>query len=453
MEQGNKNSSFLSIKTFLSAIFNITSDKACDDVINQRVCNDIEMKGSNLWVLIFAIFIASIGLNVNSTAVIIGAMLISPLMGPIIGIGYSAGINDFGLLRKSFKNILIATIIALLTSTLYFKITPLDIAQSELLARTSPNIWDVLIALFGGLAGILGITRQEKSNVIPGVAIATALMPPLCTAGFGLATSNMTYFLGAFYLFTINFVFIAFSAFIFVRFLNISEKKYIDVITAKKAHIYIAIIVLITMLPSLYLASIFVSDEIFKVSSKNFVSKNFNFDKTSIAKINIDTKTKTIKVYLIGEHVSDNRLKEIDSRLGLFGLEKANLKIYQNDSATKLDLLSIKSEISKEVFDNLTTSYQIKNQEIEAMKSELANINKYKELCSVVPKEASVLFPKLKNIILSQALISDDNNTKSVLILNSSSKYNISGIEKEKIIDWLKIRTNYENIEVFISKI
>lgn len=145
---------------------------------------DVEMRGTNLWVLMFAIFIASIGLNVNSTAVIIGAMLISPLMGPITGIGYGAGILDLRLVREGLKNLGIATLIGLLTSAAYFSIRPLRSAQSELLARTSPTIWDVLIASFGGLAGIVAATRKHKSNVIPGVAIATALMPPLCTAGF-----------------------------------------------------------------------------------------------------------------------------------------------------------------------------------------------------------------------------------------------------------------------------
>ena len=171
------------------------------------ISKNVEFKGANLWILIFAILVASVGLNVNSTAVIIGAMLISPLMGPIMGVGLAAGINDFELLKKSLKNLGIAIAISIITSTIYFSFTPLNDAQSELLARTEPSIWDVLIALFGGLAGIVAGSRKEKSNAIPGVAIATALMPPLCTAGYGLATGNVYYFFGAFYLFFINSVF------------------------------------------------------------------------------------------------------------------------------------------------------------------------------------------------------------------------------------------------------
>lgn len=189
---------------------------------------NVEFKGANLWILIFAIFVASVGLNVNSTAVIIGAMLISPLMGPIMGIGLAAGINDFELLKKSMKNLGIAVVISILTSTIYFSFTPLNDAQSELLARTEPTIWDVLIALFGGLAGIVAGSRKEKSNAIPGVAIATALMPPLCTAGYGLATANLYYFFGAFYLFFINSVFISLSTYVIVRFMKFPKKEFLD---------------------------------------------------------------------------------------------------------------------------------------------------------------------------------------------------------------------------------
>ena len=190
-----------SVRKFLADRFSLHEDSAHDEEIIESISRNVDFKGSNLWALIFAIFIASIGLNVNSTAVIIGAMLVSPLMGPIMGLGLGIGINDIELIRKALKNLLIAVIISVGVSAFYFFLTPLHTAQSELLSRTTPSIWDVFIALFGGLAGIVGGTRKEKNNVIPGVAIATALMPPLCTAGFGLAMGNWYYFLGAFYLF------------------------------------------------------------------------------------------------------------------------------------------------------------------------------------------------------------------------------------------------------------
>ena len=189
--------------------FVIMQDMEDEQEIVKQITSGVSFRGANLWVLIFAIFIASLGLNVNSTAVIIGAMLISPLMGPIIGMGLAMGINDLNLMRRAVKNFGVATLISVLTAMVYFLITPLGEAQSELLARTSPTIYDVLIATFGGAAGILALCTKGKGNVIPGVAIATALMPPLCTAGYGLATGHFLYFLGAFYLFFINTVFIS----------------------------------------------------------------------------------------------------------------------------------------------------------------------------------------------------------------------------------------------------
>ena len=192
------------LRRYLYNLFSLDNYKSSEQEVIESITKSVEFKGINVWVLVFAIFIASIGLNVDSAAVIIGAMLISPLMGPIMGIGLGAGIYDFELIKKAGRNLLVMMVISLITSTTYFLISPLREAQSELLARTTPTIWDVLIALFGGLAGIVATSTKEKGNVIPGVAIATALMPPLCTAGFGLATGNMYYFGGALYLFFLN---------------------------------------------------------------------------------------------------------------------------------------------------------------------------------------------------------------------------------------------------------
>ena len=200
----------------MNKFFDLHKGEEDKNAVLENVRNNISFSGSNLWILMAAVFIASIGLNVNSTAVIIGAMLISPLMGPIVGAGFALGVFDFQLLRRSLKNLLIATIASLLVSSIYFLLSPFKEAQSELLARTSPNIYDVLIAFFGGLVGVIAITRVEKGNPIPGVAIATALMPPLCTAGYGLATGNFKFFWGALFLYTINCVFIGIATFLIV---------------------------------------------------------------------------------------------------------------------------------------------------------------------------------------------------------------------------------------------
>jgi uncharacterized hydrophobic protein (TIGR00271 family) len=208
--------------------FSISKEREDYETVISYINRGVIFKGTNLWVLIFAIFLASLGLNVNSTAVIIGAMLISPLMGPIMGLGVGMAINDLVLFRKSIFNYVFAAAVGLITSTLYFKLSPISEAHSEILARISPTVYDVLIAFFGGLAGIFTTVSKQKGNVIAGVAIATALMPPLCTAGYGLATFQFNFFFGALYLFLINSVFIAWATLITVRLLHFPYKHLPD---------------------------------------------------------------------------------------------------------------------------------------------------------------------------------------------------------------------------------
>ena len=254
---------FTQFKDYLKGILDPSGDREGEAQTVENICSGINFKGSNLWVLIFAIFIASLGLNVNSTAVIIGAMLISPLMGPIMGIGLGLGINDFELIKKAFRNLAIATVFGILTSTFYFLISPLNEARSELLARTTPTIYDVLIAFFGGMAGIVASSTRLKGNVIPGVAIATALMPPLCTAGFGLASGNFSYFFGAFYLYVINSVFIAFATTLGVKLMHFSKKSFVDKVREKKVQQLVYTILFLTVVPSVYIKYNIVRTNIF----------------------------------------------------------------------------------------------------------------------------------------------------------------------------------------------
>ena len=284
--------------------FSLQADRAEDADIDARIRADMPVQGTNLWVLVFAIFIASIGLNVNSTAVIIGAMLISPLMGPIMGVGYGVGIRDFPLIRRAARHLAMATLIALITSTAYFAISPLRTVNSALLARTTPTIWDILIATFGGLAGIVAATRRHKSNVIPGVAIATALMPPLCTAGYGLAIGSWRYFVGAFYLYTINCVFIAASSALVTNAFHVQRKQFADPRTEARVRLYLGLVVTVTMLPSLFLAYELVGVELFHNRATQFVEKQFELSGTHVTDIDIDPKQRTIDVSLIGNRVS-----------------------------------------------------------------------------------------------------------------------------------------------------
>ena len=259
------------IKNFVSDRFNLNEHKDDENLIIENINRGAEFKGTNLWALIFAILIASIGLNVNSTAVIIGAMLVSPLMGPIMGIGLGIGILDLSLVKRGVKNLLIAAIISVVTSALYFFISPLHEARSELLARTTPSTWDVLIAFFGGLAGIVAGTRKYKGTVIPGVAIATALMPPLCTAGFGLATKHPMYFFGAIYLFFINSLFICLATFLIVKYLKFQKHQFSDKRLQTRVTRIIIIIVTATVLPSIYLAYRIVEKSFFETNARQFL--------------------------------------------------------------------------------------------------------------------------------------------------------------------------------------
>lgn len=450
MDNLHENRLWFIIKSMLHDRLSLTEDKADDITIDERIRGDINMKGSNLWILMFAIFVASIGLNVNSTAVIIGAMLISPLMGPIMGIGYGAGINDFLLIRSAFKNLAIATLIALLTSTLYFLISPLSTAQSELLARTTPTLWDVLIGFFGGLAGIVGVTRKEKSNVIPGVAIATALMPPLCTAGFGLATGHWSYFFGAFYLFTINFVFIALSAFIIVRAFNITEKKYVDPQTATRTQRYIMIVVIATILPSSYLAYELVGEEVFKAKATAFINEQMNFKNTNVAQIKIDPKTHELKVFLIGDHIPKSELGNIRARLTNSGLQNTLLKVYQNGEKETLNLSSLKADIVTDLYKNSQLILEEKNREIEKLKSEILLLSAHRNDNTEIPKELNALFPMLKNIVLSQSY-NENNASNPILIINAQSSGKLTQKERLQIEKWLKLRVKNDNILLFIT--
>jgi len=274
--------------------FNLHAEKEELQTVIESIDNGVVFRGTNLWVLIFAIFVASLGLNVNSTAVIIGAMLISPLMGPIMGIGLGIGINDVVLLRKAVYNYSIATGVALTTSTIFFLISPLDDAHSEILARTSPNIYDVLIALFGGFAGILATSSKQKGNVIPGVAIATALMPPLCTAGYGIATLQFSYFIGAFYLFIINTVFIALATFIIVRFLHFPYKHQQNIQAERFAKRIIWLVVLATLLPSIYFGYDMVQQNRFIKNANRFIAGEAHFPNDYLLNKKIDPKSRKI---------------------------------------------------------------------------------------------------------------------------------------------------------------
>ena len=252
---------FRQLKRAIRHFFNLEHDTADYDTIKERISDGGRVTGTNMCVLVLAILIASIGLNMNSTAVIIGAMLISPLMGTILATAYGAASADTKMLTHSLKGFVFQVVFSLLTSTVYFWLSPISTPTAELIARTQPSIWDVMIAIFGGLAGIIGITRKEKSNVIPGVAIATALMPPLCTCGYGIATLQWRFVFGAFYLFLVNSYFIFLSAEIVLTFLRIPRLKEVEPKKLRKVERRMVRNTIIIIIPSLVFAGYLIYDQ------------------------------------------------------------------------------------------------------------------------------------------------------------------------------------------------
>lgn len=426
--------------------FRLRDEKESPEYVLDAIGSAIEFRGTNLIILIFAIIIASVGLNINSTAVIIGAMLISPLMGPIIGLGYSMATYDFVLLKKSLKNLSFAIVTSLVASTLYFALSPLNEAHSELLARTSPTIYDVLIALFGGFAGIVATASKKKGNVIPGAAIATALMPPLCTAGFGIATAQWNYFLGAMYLFNINTVFIALSTMVFTRFLKYPFHQQSDKKSIVKTNRWITIIVIVTILPSIYLGYRFIIHDQFLRNANAFIQSETAFENSYLLKHDIDPSNEKITVVFGGKLLTPEQKDYLTSKLVYFKLEDAKLEIKQGFSIDD----ETKSVSRIEKYYNDIKSLELQNRQLIKIKDSLenylivnqANRNKLKD-------EMKVLFPEIGQIAIEQEIFEWDSVRKTVNIVFVESRQRT--FDKAKLKAWLKTRLDSDSIRLITN--
>jgi len=429
-------------------IFRLLKEKEDYESVNTNIENGVVFRGTNLWVLIFAIFVASLGLNVNSTAVIIGAMLISPLMGPIMGIGLGMGINDISLLRKAIYNYFIATGVALATSTVFFLLSPLSDAHSEILSRTSPSIYDVLIAFFGGLAGILATSSRNKGNVIPGVAIATALMPPLCTAGYGLATLQLSFFFGAFYLFIINTVFIALATFIIVRLLHFPLKDLQSEQSEKRAKRIVWFIVLLTLLPSIYFGIDIVQQNRFTKNANHFIDNEAHFTNDYLLNKKIDAKTKNITLVFGGKEIAPEEIKQLKLRLKNYQLDSSALEVKQGFAY----LSENKNNEPNEQFKQLTTALKVKEKQVQLAQLKFDSILSQQKLSVQVYAELKIQYPKLKSAIIEPSITINDSlmqkNTYLVL-LDMPSK--IRKAEKNKMENWLKVRLNQANLKLIFQ--
>lgn len=440
-------------RVYLRQILDPSDEQEREEDTVEAIRKGILFCGTNLWVLIFATFIASLGLNTNSTAVIIGAMLISPLMGPIMGIGLGVGINDFELIKKAFRNLMIATIFSVLTSTLYFLLSPLNEARSELLARTTPTIYDVLIAFFGGMAGIVASSTKLKGNVIPGVAIATALMPPLCTAGFGLASGNLSYFFGAFYLFTINSVFIAFATTLGVRLMHFSKKKFVDKEREKKVHRIVYSIIFLTMVPSVYITYNMVKTNIFEMNASRFIKNEFNFPNTLVVDRYVKTENpeRRIEVSLIGKEISEEVIMSLKEKMLHYGLHDVPLLIHQGFGKEDVEMQNdVSNMLLQDYYTQNKQRIALQEEEIAALRKRLNSYLLYDTIGHQVTPEVKILYPSVKSLAISRVIRNqvDSLHTDTLHIAIVAFERKLSETEEERFLAWLAARIGVKNLKL-----
>lgn len=438
-----------SLHKFFNDFFDLRRDmEPAEETVEAIKCG-VEFRGANLWILILAIFIASLGLNVNSTAVIIGAMLISPLMGPIIGMGLAVGINDFELMKRSLKSYLVASVISIVTATVYFSFTPLDGVQSELLARTSPTIYDVFIALFGGAAGIVALATRGKGNVLPGVAIATALMPPLCTVGFGLATGHWLYSLGAFYLFFINTVFISVATFLGVRMMKFPKKRFTDSKREKKVRQSLILIVVLTMCPSIWMTYGIVRSTIFTSNAERFIRSELTWPESQVISQKINFKERNIHIVVIGQTLTKEQITRAEDKMCFYNLDNTSLSVIQGserDAQTlRMNGLSLKQA------EQQTLLLQEQSTHIQKLERRLQQYTQKEQAGAELLPEMKELYPNTRSIAVSTAVQYADSgrhDTLTQVVAIFAKRPDARAAEKLK--RWLATRLKSDNLQLII---
>lgn len=447
----------VALRDFARSTMNLADDSDLEGTI-ETIKKDMVFRGYVVWILICSIFIASIGLNLNSTAVVIGAMLISPLMGPILAIGLSVGTNDWDTLKRALKNFGVMVVVALITSTLYFLITPLREAQPELLARTKPNFLDALIAIFGGLAGIIGVSRRNRGNVIPGVAIATALMPPLCTAGYGLATGNMAFFIGALYLFTINSMFIAGATLVIVRYLKFPLVSFVNAETEKKVKRYMLVFVVIALLPSTYIFYGLVTETLFLGKAERFISQNFEIEGTEIIskKVTYTDTISRIDIFIMGEPITQQTKDQLDRRMLADGIENTILKIHQPKDVSG----DLAGRLSKEVKVGILEDLYERNERLIAEKDERIIQLENKVIAyqrDAIPfegltKEVAALYPNISRMAYAVSVEMNGSKIDTIptfmLRWKSDQSSNSKKNDQAVMNTWLKQRLELDTLRI-----
>lgn len=442
---------FNTVREFLKTTLNLTNDVDIPSAI-EDIRSNIPFRGPNVYILFVAIIIASVGLNVNSIPVIIGAMLISPLMGPITGLGLGLGTNDRELVLFSIKNLLVMVGISLLAATLYFILTPLEIDNpTELLARTRPTIYDVFIALFGGLAGVLETARKEKGTVLSGVAIATALMPPLCTVGYGIANLSWQYTIGALFLFSINCIFIAMAAYLMAKFLKFPVKT----VEQHRTRYFILSYALVILLAatSIFTGYHVIRENDFMKMANRFVKKNQNIGKTYIydSQVNIDTKPYMLELRLAGETLNEDTKEMLLRDAENYGIMRSQIVIHE-DATVQVDRFN-ETEIVKNLMATNASNVQVRDDSIKVLNAQIAHYKQQELPAKQLAEELQVQLPSITRLTLARGTALEQNvvmSEEQVVVVAHCSEMP-SEEEKVRVYEWLKIRLQVEDLEIIFD--
>ena len=442
---------FNTIREFLKNTLNLTNDVDIPAAI-EDIRSNIPFRGPNVYILFVAIIIASVGLNVNSIPVIIGAMLISPLMGPITGLGLGLGTNDRELVLFSIKNLLVMVGISLLAATLYFMLTPLEIDNpTELLARTRPTIYDVFIALFGGLAGVLETARKEKGTVISGVAIATALMPPLCTVGYGIANLSWQYTIGALFLFSINCIFIAMAAYLMAKFLKFPVKT----VEQHRTRYFILSYGLVILLAatSIFTGYNVIRENDFTKLANRFVKKNQNIGKTYIydSQVNIDSKPYMLELRLAGETLNEDTKEMLLRDAENYGIMRSQIVIHE-DATVQVDRFN-ETEIVKNLMATNASNVQVRDDSIKVLNAQLTAYKQRELPAKQLAEELQVQLPSITRLTLAKGTALEQNMVMSeeqVVVVAHCSEMP-SEEEKARVYEWLKVRLQIDSLEIIFE--
>ena len=431
-------------KTFLREQLNLTAYIDID-AADRNIRSNIPFRGPNIYILFVAIIIASVGLNVNSIPVIIGAMLISPLMSPIIGFGLGLGTNDTALLLKSLKNLGIMFVISLIASTLYFMVTPLETDNpTELLARTNPSIYDVMIAFFGGIAGILELSRKDKGTVLSGVAIATALMPPLCTVGYGIANLNWHYAGGALYLFFINCVFIALATFLAVKYLRfplVAEKEG----RFSRGVISYGILILVVLVPSLFTGYNITNENTFTKNARHFIKENQAIGGTYIYDYAVDFQQKPymLTLSLAGESLSNESRALLYSNAEKHGISHSQI-LFKEDATIEVRRLN-ETEVMRDWLASTEAQIRQRDDSIRTLRAELARYEALILPSKQIDEELRAQYPDITDVTLARS-------DSSVILLLRAIPEKMESNEEKRIADWLSVRLQVPAVRVIIEK-